>query len=84
VQFQLLEYIQLLFSLLYNIYAICRHFLLANVVGAIVHYIFSFDSPVWTENLQFPGCRQVAAFFAWLDYCDQVSIFNPVYLLLGF
>lgn len=29
------------------------------------------DSPVWTENSQFPGCRQVAAFLAWLDYCDQ-------------
>lgn len=29
------------------------------------------DSPVWTESSLFPGCRQVAAFLAWLDYCDQ-------------
>jgi len=35
--------------------------------------LFSLDSPVWTESSQFPGCRQVAAFLAWLDYCDQVS-----------
>ncbi|KAJ9579583.1 hypothetical protein L9F63_004768 [Diploptera punctata] len=33
---------------------------------------WGFDSPVWTEASQFPGCRQVAAFFAWLDYCDQL------------
>ncbi|XP_021918003.1 protein FAM160B1-like isoform X3 [Zootermopsis nevadensis] len=30
------------------------------------------DSPVWTESSQFPGCRQVAAFLGWLDYCDQL------------
>ncbi|PNF15187.1 hypothetical protein B7P43_G14385 [Cryptotermes secundus] len=30
------------------------------------------DSPVWTDSSQFPGCRQVAAFLAWLDYCDQL------------
>jgi hypothetical protein len=42
-----------------------------GVSCVVIH--FSLDSPVWTENSQFPGCRQVAAFLAWLDYCDQVS-----------
>lgn len=41
--------------------------------------IFSLDSPVWTEDSKFPGCRQVAAFLAWLDYCDQVSGFSLLY-----
>ncbi|KAJ4448990.1 hypothetical protein ANN_00382 [Periplaneta americana] len=30
------------------------------------------DSPAWSESSQFPGCRQIAAFLAWLDYCDQL------------
>ncbi|PSN44327.1 hypothetical protein C0J52_11105 [Blattella germanica] len=34
---------------------------------------WGFDSPVWQEGSEFPGCRQVAAFLAWLDYCDQLA-----------
>ncbi|XP_011315541.1 protein FAM160B1 [Fopius arisanus] len=30
------------------------------------------DSPLWTNEKKFPGCRQVAAYFMWLDYCDQL------------
>lgn len=30
------------------------------------------DSPMWTTEKKFPGCRQVAAYFMWLDYCDQL------------
>ncbi|XP_043266740.1 FHF complex subunit HOOK interacting protein 2A-like isoform X2 [Venturia canescens] len=30
------------------------------------------DSPLWTNEKKFPGCRQVAAYFVWLDYCDQL------------
>lgn len=30
------------------------------------------DSPLWRNEKKFPGCRQVAAYFMWLDYCDQL------------
>nr|CAD7589654.1 unnamed protein product [Timema genevievae] len=30
------------------------------------------DSLAWTDGTKFPGCRQVAAFLAWLDYFDQL------------
>ncbi|XP_068082296.1 FHF complex subunit HOOK interacting protein 2A isoform X2 [Anabrus simplex] len=30
------------------------------------------DSPLWSDETIFPGCRQVASFLAWLDYCDQL------------
>lgn len=31
------------------------------------------DAPAWTSDKKFPGCRQVAAFLMWLDYCDQMA-----------
>ncbi|KAK0165152.1 hypothetical protein PV328_003698 [Microctonus aethiopoides] len=30
------------------------------------------DSPLWTNEKKFPGCRQVAAYFMWVDYCNQL------------
>lgn len=30
------------------------------------------DTPLWTNERKFPGCRQVAGYFMWLDYCDQL------------
>ncbi|XP_066603337.1 FHF complex subunit HOOK interacting protein 2A-like isoform X2 [Prorops nasuta] len=30
------------------------------------------DSPLWTNESKFPGCRQVAAFFMWFDFCNQL------------
>ncbi|XP_015121114.1 protein FAM160B1-like [Diachasma alloeum] len=33
---------------------------------------WALDSPLWTNEKKFPGCRQVAAYFMWLDYCDQL------------
>nr|CAD7205100.1 unnamed protein product [Timema douglasi] len=30
------------------------------------------DSLAWTDGTKFLGCRQVAAFLAWLDYFDQL------------
>ncbi|KAG8231229.1 hypothetical protein J437_LFUL005903, partial [Ladona fulva] len=37
-----------------------------------VHVTWGLDSPQWIEGSKFPGCHQVAAFLAWLDYCDQM------------
>ncbi|XP_015585399.1 protein FAM160B1 isoform X2 [Cephus cinctus] len=37
-----------------------------------VDVTWGLDSPMWTNDNKFPGCRQVAAFFMWLDYCDQL------------
>lgn len=53
---------------------------LFNAIPAHVDYLeiysvdvtWGLDSPLWTKEKKFPGCRQVAAFFMWLDYCDQL------------
>ncbi|XP_046385233.1 FHF complex subunit HOOK interacting protein 2A-like [Ischnura elegans] len=37
-----------------------------------VRATWGLDSPQWLEGSKFPGCHQVAAFLAWLDYCDQM------------
>ncbi|XP_011340334.1 protein FAM160B1 isoform X3 [Ooceraea biroi] len=37
-----------------------------------VDVTWGLDSPLWTKEKKFPGCRQVAAFFMWFDYCDQL------------
>ncbi|XP_011639252.1 protein FAM160B1-like [Pogonomyrmex barbatus] len=37
-----------------------------------VDVTWGLDSPLWTQEKKFPGCRQVAAFFMWYDYCDQL------------
>ncbi|XP_020289800.1 protein FAM160B1-like [Pseudomyrmex gracilis] len=37
-----------------------------------VDVTWGLDSPLWTNEKKFPGCRQVAAFFMWFDYCDQL------------
>ncbi|XP_015521214.2 FHF complex subunit HOOK interacting protein 2A isoform X1 [Neodiprion lecontei] len=38
-----------------------------------VNVTWGLDSPLWTSENKFPGCRPVAAFFMWLDYCDQLT-----------
>ncbi|XP_020712249.2 FHF complex subunit HOOK interacting protein 2A-like [Athalia rosae] len=38
-----------------------------------VNVTWGLDSPLWTSENEFPGCRQLAAFFMWLDYCDQLT-----------
>jgi len=53
---------------------------LFNSIPAHVDYLeiynvdvtWGLDSPLWTKEKKFPGCRQVAAFFMWFDYCDQL------------
>ncbi|XP_067208957.1 FHF complex subunit HOOK interacting protein 2A isoform X2 [Linepithema humile] len=53
---------------------------LFNAIPAHVDYLeiynvdvtWGLDSPLWTKEKKFPGCRQVAAFFMWFDYCDQL------------
>nr|XP_034178916.1 protein FAM160B1-like isoform X1 [Osmia lignaria] len=37
-----------------------------------VDVTWGLDSPVWTKEKKFSGCRQVAAFFMWFDYCNQL------------
>ncbi|XP_032678916.1 protein FAM160B1-like isoform X2 [Odontomachus brunneus] len=37
-----------------------------------VDVTWGLDSPLWTKESKFSGCRQVAAFFMWFDYCDQL------------
>lgn len=37
-----------------------------------VDVTWGLDSPVWTKERKFSGCRQVAAFFMWFDYCNQL------------
>ncbi|XP_074100354.1 FHF complex subunit HOOK interacting protein 2A [Cotesia typhae] len=37
-----------------------------------IDFTWGLDSPLWTNEKKFPGCRQVAAYFMWLDYCDQL------------
>ncbi|XP_034952323.1 protein FAM160B1-like isoform X2 [Chelonus insularis] len=37
-----------------------------------IDFTWGLDSPLWTNDKKFPGCRQVAAYFMWLDYCDQL------------
>jgi hypothetical protein len=31
------------------------------------------DSPPFVNEKKFPGCRRVAAFFMWMDFCAQLS-----------
>ncbi|KAL2720370.1 FHF complex subunit HOOK interacting protein 2A-like isoform X2 [Vespula squamosa] len=38
----------------------------------IVDVTWGLDSPSWTKKNKFPGCRQVAAFYMWFDYCNQL------------
>lgn len=37
-----------------------------------VDVTWGLDSPLWTKEKKFSGCRQVAAFFMWFDYCNQL------------
>lgn len=37
-----------------------------------VDVTWGLDSPLWTKERKFSGCRQVASFFMWFDYCDQL------------
>ena len=37
-----------------------------------IEVTWGLDSPMWSNEKKFPGCRQVAAYFMWLDYCDQL------------
>ncbi|XP_012237746.1 protein FAM160B1 isoform X2 [Bombus impatiens] len=37
-----------------------------------VDVTWGLDSPMWTKEKKFSGCRQVAAFFMWFDYCNQL------------
>lgn len=37
-----------------------------------VDVTWGLDSPTWTKEKKFSGCRQVAAFFMWFDYCNQL------------
>ncbi|XP_043266157.1 FHF complex subunit HOOK interacting protein 2A-like isoform X2 [Colletes gigas] len=37
-----------------------------------VDVTWGLDSPAWTKEKKFSGCRQVAAFFMWFDYCNQL------------
>lgn len=37
-----------------------------------VEVTWGLDSPLLTSEKKFPGCRRVAAFFMWLDFCDQL------------
>ncbi|XP_033322393.1 FHF complex subunit HOOK interacting protein 2A isoform X2 [Megalopta genalis] len=37
-----------------------------------VDVTWGLDSPIWTKEKKFSGCRQVAAFFMWFDYCNQL------------
>lgn len=46
-----------------------------------VNVTWGLDSPLWTSDNKFPGCRQVAAFFMWLDYCDQLT--REAYPIVG-
>ncbi|XP_053975897.1 FHF complex subunit HOOK interacting protein 2A-like isoform X1 [Hylaeus volcanicus] len=38
-----------------------------------VDVTWGLDSPAWTKEKKFSGCRQVAAFFMWFDYCNQLA-----------
>lgn len=38
----------------------------------VVDVTWGLDSPLWTKEKKFPGCRQVAAFYMWFDYCNQL------------
>nr|CAD7391985.1 unnamed protein product [Timema cristinae] len=42
--------------------------------------VYSLDSLAWTDGTKFLGCRQVAAFLAWLDYFDQCLAAMKSYL----
>lgn len=37
-----------------------------------VDVTWGLDSPASTKEKKFSGCRQVAAFFMWFDYCNQL------------
>ncbi|XP_076174981.1 FHF complex subunit HOOK interacting protein 2A isoform X2 [Ptiloglossa arizonensis] len=37
-----------------------------------VEVTWGLDSPVLMKEKKFSGCRQVAAFFMWFDYCNQL------------
>ncbi|KAG7190263.1 hypothetical protein KM043_006382 [Ampulex compressa] len=37
-----------------------------------VDVTWGLDSPLWTKDKKFSGCRQIAAFFMWFDYCNQL------------
>ncbi|XP_063231692.1 FHF complex subunit HOOK interacting protein 2A-like [Bacillus rossius redtenbacheri] len=37
-----------------------------------IHVNWGLDSPLWSDGTKFAGCREVSAFLAWLDYCDQL------------
>ncbi|XP_051164483.1 FHF complex subunit HOOK interacting protein 2A-like isoform X2 [Leptopilina boulardi] len=37
-----------------------------------IEVTWGLDSPLLTSEKKFPGCRRVAAFFMWLDFCDQL------------
>ncbi|XP_008546733.1 FHF complex subunit HOOK interacting protein 2A [Microplitis demolitor] len=37
-----------------------------------IDFTWGLDSPLWTKEKKFPGCRQVAAYFMSFDYCDQL------------
>lgn len=38
-----------------------------------IEVTWGLDSPPLTGDKNFPGCRRVAAFFMWLDFCAQLS-----------
>lgn len=38
----------------------------------VVDVTWGLDSPLWTKEKKFPGCRQVATFYMWFDYCNQL------------
>lgn len=34
---------------------------------------WALDSPLLSDDKKFSGCRQIASFFMWLDFCDQLT-----------
>ncbi|XP_014221656.1 protein FAM160B1-like isoform X2 [Trichogramma pretiosum] len=38
-----------------------------------IEVTWGLDSPPLMDEKKFPGCRKVAAFFMWLDFCGQLS-----------
>lgn len=35
------------------------------------------SSQLWLEHHAFPGCRLVASFVSWLNFCDQLTVESP-------
>ncbi|KAK3914334.1 Protein FAM160B1 [Frankliniella fusca] len=35
------------------------------------------NSQLWLEHHAFPGCRLVASFVSWLNFCDQLTVESP-------